>query len=211
MNLSDISLVGIKGVLLDFDNTFYDYTPAHEASLLAVFEVFKNTHKVSYEDFISLYSDAQKKVKLLTNNQAASHSRLLYFQKMIEHLEHTTNIQEIVILEELYWSTFEKHMIPKKEIFDFIKKCKENGIKTCIVTDLTAGVQFRKMRAIGVDTLTDFVVTSEEAGAEKPHSAVFTLALEKLQLSPSDVIMIGDDTKKDIDGAHTHGIKAYMV
>lgn len=34
---------------------------------------------------------------------------------------------------------------------------------------MTAYVQYRKLEAIGVTSYIDFIVTSEEAGAEKPH------------------------------------------
>ena len=211
MNFQEISFEGIKGVLLDFDNTFYEYAPCHDAGLRASFEEFKKIKDILYEDFLTRYTDAQKKVKSRTKGQGASHSRFLYFQKLLEQLEGKTNVAKTMELEEIYWSTFILHMKLKNDVVDFLTRCRENGVKTCLVTDLTAHVQFRKMKAIGVDTLLDFVVTSEEAGAEKPDESPFSLALEKLQLSPSEVIMIGDDNIKDIDGAHTQGVKAYMV
>ena len=211
MNLENIPLGGIKGILLDFDNTFYEYEPCHKKALEAVFDVYKITRNISYDEFLDLYSDSQKKVKANTKGQAASHSRFLYFQRLLESQEGKTNVEEATKLEDLYWSAFQRNMQPKKEMMNFLTRCKEDGIKTCFVTNLTASVQFRKMVAIGVDTLVDFVVTSEEAGAEKPSASIFSLALEKLGLSPSEVIMIGDDKIKDIDGANKLGIKGYMV
>jgi HAD superfamily hydrolase (TIGR01549 family) len=211
MNLQEIDLTNIKGVLIDFDNTFYDYAPCHEAALQAVYELYKAKNEISYDDFLKEYSSAQKIVKDQIPHTGASHSRLLYFQKMIEKRDGITSIKEISHLEETYWSTFQKHMVLKKEIVDFLTKTRRNGLKICLVTDLTTEVQFRKMIAIGIETLVDFVVTSEEAGADKPDNAIFSLALEKLGLLSGQVIMIGDDKTKDIDGAQTLGIKSYMV
>ena len=50
-----------------------------------------------------------------------------------------------------------------------MKELKKRKIRIGIGTDMTAYVQYRKLEAIGVTSYIDFIVTSEEAGAEKPH------------------------------------------
>ncbi len=202
----------IKGVLVDFDNTLYEYDPCHKVGLEASYSRYSAFYKnVSYEKFIEMYKKAQDLVKPKTHEQAASHSRLLYFQKMVEMQEGKTNIENIFALEEAYWSNFQKKIVLQKYLVDFLTNCKKNGIKVCLITDLTTSVQFRKITDAGVDKLIDFVVTSEEAGAEKPNSSIFYLALDKLGVSSDEVIMIGDNKIKDIDGASKLGIEAYLV
>ena len=61
------------------------------------------------------------------------------------------------------------------------------------ITDLTAQIQFRKLIYFGLDELFDYVVTSEEAGMDKPHKSAFELAIKKLNCRPEKIIMIGDD------------------
>jgi putative hydrolase of the HAD superfamily len=207
----DIDLSEVKGVLIDFDNTLYEYDPCHEAGLFAVHKFFSKKVAISYPEFLSLYTVAQKEVKEFTKNQASSHSRLLYFQKMIEEKQATTNVEEIVTAEDIYWTSFIKEMKLKEIMKEFLALCRSKDIKICLITDLTASVQFRKMMATGVDKMVDFVVSSEESGVEKPHSLIFSLALKKMKLSKGDVVMIGDDIVKDIDGANTFGIKAYLA
>ncbi len=207
----DIDIKKIKGVLVDFDNTLYEYAPCHKAGLEEAYSMYIQKDPVSYDIFLDLYGSAQKEVKAKTLNQAASHSRLLYFQKMIEMRDGATNVVESLKMEDVYWSAFIKTIQLRKEIIDFLAFCRKEGVKTCLITDLTASVQFRKMVAIGVDTLVDYVVTSEESGVEKPDQAIFALALSKLGLSGEDTVIIGDDKIKDIDGARKLGIKGYMV
>ena len=57
---------------------------------------------------------------------------------------------------------------------------------------MTAQIQFRKLVYFGLDEFFDYVVTSEEAGADKPDKMPFKVALEKLQLEPENIWMIGD-------------------
>jgi putative hydrolase of the HAD superfamily len=69
------------------------------------------------------------------------------------------------------------------------------------VTDLTAQIQFRKMVYFGLDHYFDYIVTSEEAGFDKPHHSPFEIALHKMQPKGSCIWMIGDNPETDICGA----------
>lgn len=81
----------------------------------------------------------------------------------------------------------------------------------CLITDLTAEIQLRKIVHLKIEKLIDLVVSSEEAGADKPHNSIFALALKKLRLSRKEVVMIGDDSRKDIKGARALGIRTVLV
>jgi putative hydrolase of the HAD superfamily len=93
----------------------------------------------------------------------------------------------------------------------FLQKAKERGIKMAIVTDLTAQIQLQKWQKLELHRYIDFMISSEEAGIEKPAPYIFELALQKLQLQTNEVVMIGDNATKDIAGAHALQIKAYQV
>ncbi len=113
---NDIFGQNIKGLLIDFDNTMYDYSPCHDKALKAAYTVYNKKYSVEYDDFLEGYFQAQKEVKSLTSNQAASHSRLLYFQKMVESKEGRTGVRDIIHLEKVYWSTFQKNIMIRKNI-----------------------------------------------------------------------------------------------
>ena len=55
------------------------------------------------------------------------------------------------------------------------------------------------------------LVTSEEAGCEKPGQNIFRLALEKLNLEANEVCMIGDNFDKDIIGASNVSIQSIWL
>lgn len=211
LNFETIDLHGIKGVLIDLDNTLYEYAPCHKAGLKASYELYAKTQSIDEDAFYSLYIQAQSVVKERIPEHGASHSRLLYFQNITETVEKKTNMKVSLALEEIYWDAFTKTIVLRKDMIIFLQQCKEKSIKICILTDLTTGVQLRKMVALGLDMYIDFVVTSEEVGADKPHFTMFSTALTKLNLKKEEVIMIGDDLTKDIDGARKQNIKAYLV
>ena len=64
------------------------------------------------------------------------------------------------------------------DVLEFLDDLRLLGIPMVIVTDLTAQIQFRKIVYFGLDRYFDFVVTSEEAGQDKPNAAPFELAMK---------------------------------
>jgi putative hydrolase of the HAD superfamily len=54
-------------------------------------------------------------------------------------------------------------------------------------------------------------VTAAEAGAAKPHPAVFELAMQWAQASPAQTLHLGDDPLRDIEAARRIGIDAVWV
>ena len=66
--------------------------------------------------------------------------------------------------------------------------------------------------ATGLADLWDGAVTASEAGEPKPDPALFRLALQRADVSPLGVVMIGDSYERDVLGARAAGIgRAVLV
>jgi putative hydrolase of the HAD superfamily len=61
---------------------------------------------------------------------------------------------------------------------------------------------------LGIASYFHTVVVSSLVGYEKPHPAIFQIALERTQLSPSEVLYIGDDPFLDYQAAQKVEINA---
>jgi HAD superfamily hydrolase (TIGR01549 family) len=199
----------IKGILIDLDNTFYEYAPCHEHGFNQAFELLKKkAHFKTIEEFQEAYKKAQKRLKATTPNQAASHNRVLYFQLMLEDIG-LFDPELVLELYEAYWKNFIAKMKLFDDFKDFLRTAKEKEIKIVVVTDLTAHIQQRKLINLELNDNIDFLVTSEEAGAEKPSPIMFELGLKKIGLAAHEVVFIGDNFDKDIEGANVLGIRPY--
>mgnify|MGYP000170977080 FL=1 len=190
-----------QAIIFDTDNTLYSYEPAHKAATKAVEVKACDLLGISLEKFNKAFITARLEVKVQLNKTASSHSRLLYYQRTIEILGLNTQILMTLDLEQTYWRTFLANCRLFPEVKEFILDLKNEGVVTAIITDLTAQIQFRKIIYFGLDSYFDYVVTSEEAGADKPSRAPFEIALKKLQIPSEDIWMIGDDSNSDIMGA----------
>lgn len=194
-----------KGILLDLDNTLYPYEAAHRLALEAAFD---HLPTVPREELARAYRIARKRVNVALAETAASHNRLLYFQGMCEDLG-LNGVRHPLKLYETYWGTFLDHMRPDEGALEFLSSLGQ--VKVCLVTDLTAHIQHRKIERLRLDRFLHHLVTSEETGREKPHASMFQQAMAKLGLAPHETCMIGDDYEKDILGALALGITPFWL
>ncbi len=188
-------------VLFDTDNTLYHYDPAHKTAMDAVEQKITDMFSINPEQFRVAFNDARAQVKQRLGETASSHSRLLYFQRMLELIGLGSQVLLALDFEQTYWRTFLNHAKLFDGVIELLDDLRLLGIPTAIVTDLTAQIQFRKIVYFGLEDHFDYIVTSEEAGYDKPHKAPFEIALEKMQPQGNRIWMIGDNPKSDIKGA----------
>lgn len=181
-------------VILDLDNTLYAYEPSHRAAMAAARQRACQALGILPTDFDAAFELARKDVKKGLGPTASSHSRLLYFQRMIERLGMRTQVSLTLDLEQTYWRTFLLEVRLRPGAVDFLMDLRAMGITTSILTDLTAQIQFRKIVFLGLESLLDYVVTSEETRGDKETLHPFQLIREKLGLDEGARIwMVGDD------------------
>lgn len=64
---------------------------------------------------------------------------------------------------------------------------------------------------LGLEPYIDFIVTSGEAGADKPQPQIFLKALERAGVEASEAVHVGDQYQLDIVGAMGVGIKPILI
>jgi putative hydrolase of the HAD superfamily len=102
-------------------------------------------------------------------------------------------------LFQTYRETFYKNIKVEKSTINLLKYLKKKGIEIGIITDSQLYSQLKKMEILGISEYIDVFVSSEEAGAEKPQSSPFLLAIHKLKVLAEECIMVGDSISRDIE------------
>lgn len=87
-----------------------------------------------------------------------------------------------------------------------LARLRAEGVTTGIITNGYTFFQNLKIDHHGFTGTTDFVLVSEAAGAHKPDSRIFRLALERAEAAPGEALHIGDHLVNDIGGAQQVGI-----
>lgn len=179
--------------LFDLDNNLYGYDTCHEPAIQEVYVLLGSKFNLPEQKSKEFYSEAKKIVKKRVGELACSHSRLLYFNALIELAGFGAQPVEVLELEQVYWSHFLARMELDQGVVSLFNYLKSKKVPIALVTDLTLAIQYRKLIALGLHDAFDCIVTSEECRTEKKSGAPFLLALEKMKMKPgADVWMVGD-------------------
>lgn len=202
--------MAIKAVVFDLDNTLYDYDACNIMAEKNLFKTIASEFSITEDDAKHLLKNAKLNIKnQLGDEVAASHNRLLYMQNICEQVGRNP-LKYAMRFYDVYWNTLLDNMM----LFDYVQpvlnELKVKNIRIGVLTDLTAHIQYKKLEKLGLCDKIDYLVTSEEAGAEKPSEKMFNLMIKKLGVNPEETLMVGDSEKKDIAGAETVGMKTIV-
>lgn len=199
----------VRAVIFDLDDTLYDYKTCDKKANNVLKKYITEKYILKESDFYEYLSISKKIVKKRLGNVAASHNRLLYMQTFLELIGKFT-IEDSLKLYNIYWNQMLNEMTCYDYVDGLLQYLKNRDIKIVILTDLTSLIQYRKLIKLGISGMVDVLITSEEAGEEKPSEKMFLLALEKLEISNNELIMVGDSFEKDILGAEKMGIEGVL-
>jgi len=88
---------------------------------------------------------------------------------------------------------------------------KSKGYHLGVISNGVTIKQWEKLIRLGLHHFFDKVVTSQEAGVEKPDERIFQLALDKMGCKAEKSVMIGNKFSDDISGAINIGMSAILV
>lgn len=197
----------IRAVVFDIDNTLYSYTDAHVYARAALEAYASRNFGWDAEEFDRRHAKSMADVNSRLDDVAAIHNRMIRYQNMLEAAGLPLEPHALAMYE-LYWDTLMEKSVPSDGALELMDLLKKQGVRLGAGTDMTARMQFKKLSAMGYLKYLDFMVTSEEAGVEKPARALFDRCVEKAGAAPGECLFIGDNDKKDILGALGAGMKA---
>lgn len=91
-----------------------------------------------------------------------------------------------------------------------LKKLSEKGIKTGVISNIDIDMN-PVCEKLGLTPYLSLIVTSKEAGSDKPKPGIFILALKKAGVSAAEAIHVGDQYATDVVGAKGVGINPVFL
>jgi HAD superfamily hydrolase (TIGR01549 family) len=200
----------IRALLFDLDDTLYGYAPCNEAGLVAAERVLSDASvELSEGEFRATHDRIRVELASELRGQAASHNRVLFFRRIVDRLVGPARGALALELFETYWGVFLETMQPSPAADRVLE---ELGASHALglISNHTTDIQLRKLGALGLERHFPVVVTSEEAGVEKPDPRIFEQALKALGVGASETLMVGDSPTVDLRGAHGVGIRCVL-
>lgn len=189
----------VKALILDLDDTLYDERDYVLSGFRAVAgEIVRRFPAVEAE---GLYG--------LMVAELDAHGRGKVFDRALEHAGVAADPQLVQALVETYRDHRPK-IVLWPGVADVLADLTRR-YRTAVVTDGLAQMQRRKVEALGVETLVSEVLYCWEHEAPKPDPACYIEALRRLDASPEDAVVIGDNPGHDMAAARAIGARSIRV
>ena len=170
---------------------------------------FPYTNNIGFTPFEGLWSPFYD---VETTGTKGLNSWLTYYRKSV--WSETLNIFHIPgdwkELSELFCSIRKNKIKPYRGVNKLLAYCKTK-YSIGLITNGSSALQNYKISASGLKKYFNTIVIGDEVGNGKPSRVPFQKALEDLNSSPEQAIMIGNSLTHDIVGANNIGIYSVLV
>jgi putative hydrolase of the HAD superfamily len=197
----------VRALLLDLDDTLYAYAPCNEAGLAAAGLLLEAETGTGAGEFRALHDEVRSELAREHAGTAASHDRARFFERIVARAGGRPAPGLAVELHERYWAAFLARAEPGPDTHAVLAALAPR-LPVVLVTNQLSAVQHAKVRRLGLEPYLTGVVTSEEAGADKPDPRIFRLALAAAGVEAGEALMVGDSLRGDVGGAVAAGIRA---
>jgi len=111
----------------------------------------------------------------------------------------------------LYMKLHNERIRPMDGAVEALDAMKALGLHLAVVTNGIAKTQREKIERFGLTERFEYIFIDTEIGYSKPDPQIFKYALDKLQLQPEEVWMIGDNIRWDVGGPQAVGITGVWI
>lgn len=193
----------IKAIIFDLDNTLLDFVKmkqfAVKAAITAMIEAGLDVdEKKAYQDIFDLYVN-----KGWENQQVFDD----YLNQTVGKVSNKILAAGIVSYRRAREATLLVYPNVNKTLIELIKM----GIQLSVVSDAPSREAWMRLYYLNLHHVFDPVLTFDDTGVRKPSAKPFEMALDILQSSPDEVLMIGDWPERDVVGAKQIGMKTVFA
>ena len=201
-----MKLCNIKAIFFDADDTIVDHKQCEKEALEYLFDNIQKEYKAQYQDIFrpldrNLWDSVEKNSNRVPKEDIPEYRFKKFFKEI--NLEYT-NYKEA---NKLFQKGLANAVALTENACDIIKYLYEKKYIICVVTNGLVKLQRPRIKNSQISKFISEIIVSEEVGVNKPNPQIFNVLLNKLNLQPSQVIMIGDSLEKDIKGAENANIK----
>lgn len=185
-----------QAILFDLDNTLIDYNKMKtRASAAAVKAMRKAGLKIGQKQ-------AEKLLWELYREYGIEHQRI--FQKFLKNAMGRIDYRIMVAGIVAYRAEKRGYMMPYPGTKGVLRKLKRK-YKIGIVTNAPVIQAWLRLEELGLADMFDVVVTPLRIGM-KPSPLPFRSAIRKLGIPPKEIVMVGDDLRRDVEPAKRLGM-----
>ncbi len=189
----------IKAILFDLDNTLNDFMRIKRGCCEAAVKAMVNSGLKMTEE------DALKSLYEVYYQVGIEHEKIfqIFLEKVNKRIDHRLLAAGIVAYRKVQYGLQDTY----PNVIPTLIKLRENGLKLAIVSDAPKLKAWIRLTELKLENFFDVVVAFDDTGERKPSELPFRKALSDLNVTPEEVLMVGDWPERDLVGAKKVGIK----
>lgn len=196
-----------KNIYFDLDRTLWDIDANSEKTLCKLMLKYFPEKITDLKKFISVFYPTNEKLWVLYRKGLIK-KEVLRIKRFTESFKQIgiTDEHKITKIGEEYISTspYQTGLFP--HTLETLEYLQQKGYKLYLLTNGFKEVQTIKITHSGIDKFITKMITSDDAGYQKPHKKIFEYALKTVNAKKHESIMVGDDLNTDIAGANKFGM-----
>ena len=198
--------------LFDLDDTLFDHQYSRRCGLLSLQHTYPFLAQIPLETLIAEHERqlTASYDRVLDGTVSIQTNRLERFRRMFRECGVELSDAEAERAMHEYRRAYEAHRRAVPGVLPLVTHLKPR-VRLGVVTNGLRTVQQEKLVVCQLEGLVDFLLTSEEAGVQKPDPRLFLLALERGHARSETTVVIGDSWALDVLGAHHAGIRSIWL
>ena len=193
----------IKAVIFDLDNTLLDFMTMKKEAVMSAISSMKEAGldidvDTSYKEIMDIYEIDGWENQLVFDK---------FLKNKLGYIDNKYLAAGIVAYRRAKEANLKAYPNVKRTLNHLL----DNNIKLAIVSDAPSREAWMRIYYLGLHHFFETVITFNDSGERKPSPAPFKLALERLNLSKDEVLMVGDWPERDMVGASRVGIKTIFA
>lgn len=205
----------IKAVFFDMYNTLICYNPPREESQsnsLKKFGFDLTPEQLALPVIAADEYFYEENAKLALAKRSDEEKKNLWAQYEAVLLQEAgiTPTKELISNMLIEMKNFKYEMVLYDDVIPTLTAIKKRGLITGLVSNVDKDIS-SMLEKLELKALLDIIVTSQEAGFNKPHREIFEVAANEAGIKAEEALFIGDQYKVDVLGSVNAGMSGVLL
>ncbi|MDF5735690.1 MULTISPECIES: HAD family hydrolase [unclassified Nostoc] len=188
-------------IIFDLDNTLLNFELCERQAILGALEacgIYLDLHGISETSFLQVYETYNSKYWRQRETFSPDELIQMSYRSTLAQLDIQTD--KISNLSQSFWHIFNHSAVMEPDVNEVLTAL-ARSYRLAVITNGLVSAQLPRMQAVRIEHFFEEVVVSEAIGFAKPSPEIFHHALLRLNLTPAQVLYVGDSLKHDYAGA----------
>ena len=187
----------IKAVLFDLDGTLLDRDSSVKGFIYSQYDRLNNSvGHIPRETYVERFIGLDQRGYVWKDE---------VYKQLVKEFEITELAWEELLQD--YINEFKNHCVPFPNLITMLEELKSRNLLLGMITNGRGQFQLDNIRALGIEKYFDSILISEWEGLKKPDPAIFKRALDRLKVSASQSVFVGDHPENDVKASRNVGMK----